>query len=71
MCLCACVIIYVCVGVYIYICLFMYVYMYIDVCVCSLGGCLVGFYGISTVVGYSNVKYIFMQIVSSVSNNSV
>ena len=35
-------------------------------------GWLVGFYGISTFVGYVfNAKSIFIQIISSISNNSV
>ena len=34
-------------------------------------GWLVGFYGISTLMGLFNAKSIFMQIISSISNNSV
>ena len=34
-------------------------------------GWLVGFYGISTFVDYLNAKSIYIQIISSISNNSV
>ena len=54
-----------CIYIYIYI----YIYTHTRVCVCAciyiyIGGCLVWFYGISTIVGYLMLNFVYTYILN-------